>query len=501
MAAISSAIIALRRLTRGDSGKNTLLSAFEAIVLAVLQFAAFCMLVRIAEPNAVSLWVFINSILSIARAADFSAQGLVSFVAEARAKGEEDAAHSTITTSIMLGFLGYVVMAICGTVALHYSLPLLIAPIDAEIARGLLPLFGAVFAVSSLAGVYRLAFLGLERVGPKVVQTIGGLIVFIVAAFVLAPDYGLQGILLAQLLQALASLLYAVVWYHRGRVQWNFSHYWDGAIARKICSYGLKSMAVGGVQLTIEPVIRLLANHFGGLNAVLLVELASRSIMAVRSLLLSAGQVLIPKFSTSVESEKQNLGRQILKTEQFYFVLGAPALMLTVIAAPAIAQVAAQVDATQLTVITAILSTTWFFNIVAAPNYFFLVGQRRVGDLFWVHVLMTGGTLVTGFAAGYLFGIFGAMAGTTLGFLSSCVFEIRASRDATSAEIGANRWHLLIQPLMLTLTMLVLSGAALAKQLSYNALSTVWLLWGAAAVVPPVFIGGWLLMKILKEKD
>lgn len=408
----------LRAFPKGFDTKN-ILAVGEAVALGFMQFASYMLLVRVTDVETVAIWLFINALLTIARAADLWSQGLVSFVAQQRGTGDNAKAHNYVTTALAAGALGYAVVACLGYLVLSLVIGHLLEPQQVKAAETVLPLFGLVFFTSSLSGLYQLGLLGHERIDFKVAQTVGGALLLLPGIWFLVPPFGLSGILYAQFLQALFMLAFAIAAYHGVVAKGVKATWWQPALFREMISYGFKAMAVGWVQLIIEPVIRLLANHFGGLVGVFQVELASRFILLARSLTISVGQLLVPRYARITQDPSYDLGKA-LKNDIFAFTVFGGMLICSVVAVSGIiVKFFPGLDAVLFPALTVILSIGWLSNTIFAPGYFLLVSRRMVRSLFVVHFWLTAGAAILGWVGGWAFGLLGAMAGVSLALLMS----------------------------------------------------------------------------------
>jgi O-antigen/teichoic acid export membrane protein len=211
---------------------------------------------------------------------------------------------------------------------------------------------------------------------------------------------------------------------------------WRGENCRQLMSFGSKSIAIGTLQLAIEPVIRLLANHFGGFGSVAAVELASRFIGIVRSLITSLGQILVPQFARIGAEGKSELPALYRDMNRLFLVASLSGFSLLATAAPAVEELMLGRSGTGFVLYLWILSIGWFANTVASPAHFQLLAQRVLRPLFWSHAIMTGGAAVLGIAGGFLAGPTGAMMGAAIALAASSLYLIAATRSGAAGPSG-----------------------------------------------------------------
>jgi O-antigen/teichoic acid export membrane protein len=474
----------------------------ETCLLALLMFGTYSVLVRVTDMQTIGLWVLINALLGLARIADFWSAGLLSFVGEARGKGDEAGAITFVSTAVVTGALGYLLLVAVAGPLIYALAGKLAGETHAVTVREILPLMLATFWSMALGGVYQLGFLGFGRPLLKAIQTVGGAILFFIAALSLAPRLGLWGILLAQALQAVAMLIYAATVFHSvigrssGFVRWQRQQF------HSLASFGAKAIAVGGVQLAVEPVIRILIGQFGGLAAVAVLELVSRLIMAVRSVILSVGQILVPRFAreaATVESGAAGTGVSNLyhDVSRLFVLLAVPSFSLMLSAGPLVEEIVFGHHETGLLAFLWLLSAAWITNTIAAPANFLLVGRRRLRPLFWAHAIMTGGSIVLGAAGGAVAGPKGALVGVSLAFAVSSFYMVR-SADAVHGGIrGAWKIDLLTLQVVAPLAVALVAGIMLqAKGLAFEG---VFQKHAGYAIVIAMTILTWLFFGRVRE--
>jgi O-antigen/teichoic acid export membrane protein len=449
----------LAALIRSPSG----IVVIETILLACLTFGTFSVLVRVTDMETVGLWVLVNSLLGFSRAADFWSRGLSSFAAEALGKGEPGEAAAFVSTAVLTGAAGYGVLATLGATVIWLFAEPLAGQVHAPLVREIVPLMGLTFWLLSVSGIYQGGFLAFGRPGLKATQTAGGAFVFLGVALLLAPRYGLWGILTAQALQGAAMLAYSAAAFHGflagGKPTWRRDKF------QQLVSFGSKAIAVGTLQLAIEPVIRLLANQFGGLGTVASVELASRFIGIVRSLITSIGQILVPQFARLGAQGKDELPALYKDMNRLFLVASLSGFSLLATAAPAVEELVLGRTGTGFVPYLWILSVGWFANTVTSPAFFHLLAQRRLRPLFWTHAIMTGGAAVLGMTGGVLAGASGALTGATLAIAASSLYLIAATQAGEAGPSG-HAAFLKAEPALLlpvlsavaALTMLQVSG-------------------------------------------
>jgi small-conductance mechanosensitive channel len=91
---------------------------FETVAVGLFQFGTYSLLIRFTDAKVIGLWVLVNSLLSMARIADFWSRGLSSFAGQARGRGSPEDAHAYVVTAIASAGMAYLVAAVAAYLTL-----------------------------------------------------------------------------------------------------------------------------------------------------------------------------------------------------------------------------------------------------------------------------------------------------------------------------------------------------------------------------------------------
>ena len=213
-------------------------------------------------------------------------------------------------------------------------------------------------------------------------------------------------------------LLFAIIVFHFGITRRQAFSLFDSRMVRQLAGFGTKAIGLGSLQLLTEPILRLIANYFGGLAGVGIVDFASRLCQIPRTFIGALGQTMVPSFARSLHSPEYEQRRFFDQSQAL--IIPVSATMMASIVGGAYLAGWLFIDQTGIdaALITAILAIGWLSNLVASTEYFMLFGRRNLRILTLSHLVMVGGMLtlggVGGVAFGFLGGITGAMAGVVL---------------------------------------------------------------------------------------
>lgn len=450
----------------------------EVFLMTLLTLSSFSLLVRLTDVKVIGFWVLLNSLLSFSKIADFWSAGLVTFVAEDVARGNEEKASRLVSTSMLTAAIGFLTIVLMVGFGLNLFADHIPGVDDAKLVRSVLPLMCVTFWLSTVAATYQVGFLGFNHPLLKLIQNVGGSLVFLILSVVLVPQFGLWGILFAQAVQGFLMLCFGLLVFH-GFMTKSSPLAWSNAEFKKLSHYGGKATIVGFLQLATEPLIRLLASYFGGLSAVTLVELATRMIVAVRGLIMSVGQLLVPAFARASLQDQEETAKLYAHAKRVFILVTVPVLACLLCVAPLLERAMLVKPTPEFLPMVWMLSFGWGVNIFTAPAFFLLTGRRRLRPLFWNRLLMLLSVLVFGALGGQFFGILGVTFGVTIGLVSASLFVSGAAREfETAGRSNANMAFRLslIYPLVLAL----LTNASFLV-LAKNGFS-VWVLASTSAV-------------------
>jgi O-antigen/teichoic acid export membrane protein len=394
--------------------------AIEVVATAALQFLAYAYLLRVLSAETLGLWVLINSLLSFSRVADFWSTGLPSFVAQARGQRDHGEASSFAVTAAIVGVFGYLILAVIFATIVSAFAYLVVDAKHLPMVDAITPTMAATFWLTSVTSITLSAFLGFERPEIKALLTISASALFLVLAVLMAPVHGVVGVVHAQFFQVLTATVCSLTLFyllimrpHKGKFQF--------VILTRMMRFGARASLIGAMQLSIEPVSRLLVSSFGGLASVAVFEIAARLISTLRNVIASAGQVVVPKFASMAHDDVMT-GKALREIELHFILLGLFGFSLLLSATPLISILLMGQFETSFTWIMWILSLGWLANLFSAPAYLLFLARRETRPL-----LLSQGTMLLllcgmGIGLGHLAGILGTLFGISIALATASLY-------------------------------------------------------------------------------
>jgi O-antigen/teichoic acid export membrane protein len=382
------------------------------------------------------VWSLVLASGSLARLGDFGLGGGVTrFVAaDLGANRGERAAKTVGMSAIAIGIL----VGLCCLVAqpgLRAGLGKLISdPALLASARSLVPWALSALWLGAVAQVFLGALDGCQRGAARAAINVISSTMQLVAAYVIVPAWGLDGLGLVQLVQAGSAAILGVAClgaalrYPIGK--WLTP---DRPRFLEIIRFG------GGIQLNalaqilFDPTVKVLLASLGDLSLTGYYEAANRAAMQFRSIIVSAYQMLVPYVAYRV-------GAGGLSRDRVAFVYRSGHALMMVIAIPYFSVVACglpfilsawigRADPKFVT-IGLICLAGWAANTLLASAYLLYVALGRLRWTIGSHLAIGTLNLLFGFVGGWRFGGIGVVGGAMIALaMGSAVAPLAFHRE------------------------------------------------------------------------
>ncbi|MCI0564878.1 MAG: oligosaccharide flippase family protein, partial [Nitrososphaera sp.] len=320
--------------------RNAASSVIQVLTISAVLFILYGFLLHTIGVERLGVWSVVLAGASIASIANlgFSAS-VVKFVAKYAARRQEQTVVDVIQTaaislSILVGLLLTVVYPFAG-----WLLTVVVPSEGVTEALVILP-YGLISVwIMIIASVFQAGLDGRQRIDLRSMLLIAGAIFHLILCFVLVPAYGLVGLAYAQVAQAAALLI--ATWLMLRRVIGELPvvpYRWNPSLFREMVGYGLNLQAVSISQLLYDPITKSLLTKFGGLAVTGFYELASRMILQLRALLVSANQVLVPTIADLQERDPQIIQTVYKESYMLLFYISVPLFSIIIALTPVISQ-------------------------------------------------------------------------------------------------------------------------------------------------------------------
>jgi O-antigen/teichoic acid export membrane protein len=397
---------------------NALMSLAQVVVTGITLFVLYRFLLRAIGVEKLGVWSVVLATATIANIANLGiSASVVKFVAKYLARSEEEKVLALIQTStISVGiFIG------CGLLAVYplvgWVLRRVIPPAHLQDALSILPYALLSLWITIIASIFQAGLDGYQRIDHRSIVLTGGALVFLILCFIMVPVHGLMGLAYAQVINA-AILLFGS-WFmlrrHITRLPF-FPRRWDRKLFREIVGYSINFQIVSILTMLYDPITKALITKFGGLSMAGYYDMASRMLMQVRSLIVSANQVLVPVVADLQETNPAHIRTVYRDSCRLLVYIAFPLYFIIIALSPIISELWIGRYESVFVLFSAMLSIGWLVNSLIAPAYFAYLGT---GDLSW--------NVISHIAIGLLNAGLGFLLGTMYGgiaVVSAWVFSL-----------------------------------------------------------------------------
>ena len=402
---------------------NAIMSVIQVVVTSGILFLLYRFLIRTIGVEKLGIWSVVLSISSVAGISNLGLSGsVVKFVAKYLARGEQK------TTAIVIQTAMISVGIFCGLILLmvypfaSWLLSLVISSNNLGEAISILPYSLISLWIMMIIGTLQSGFDGSQRISLRSIIIMTSTLLHLILSFVMVPRYGLMGLAYAQVIQTF--MLFVGSWVILKRIilmlpiipcQWNKK------IFREMVGYGLNFQVISITGMLCEPVTKALLSKFGGLSMVGFYEMANRMITQLRSLIVSANQVLVPAIA-DLQERSPNFVQKVYKDNYYLiFYITLPFYSLIIILIPLISKILVGHYEDVFVIFSFLLAVNSFLNILSVPAYFSYLG---IGELKWNtlgHVIPAVMNVGLGFVFGYFYGGMAVVVAWILSAISGSV--------------------------------------------------------------------------------
>lgn len=365
------------------------------------------------------VWSLIIASTSLALIANFGiSTSIIKFVATYYARNDFDRLRKLIFTAAVFIIGTYSIISVVILIAGTYVLPHFIEAKYLPIALEILPFSLLSLIINALGGVISSCLDGIQKNYIKSYIVSFSSIVLFALSVLLTPKFGLKGLIFAQIFQAIIVLVASIYYLSKSiksifTLQWN----WSKSLFKEIINYGIKMQALSFMQMSFEPITKALLSKYGGLAMVGYYEMASRLVTQLRSLIVSANQVIIPVVAEAKETKETYVKELYIKT--FSIVLLFDIVLITgiIITAPIVSFLWIGKIVPFFLFAVVLNSIVAFVNICSNPAYFSYLGEGKLNWLIYSYIAITLLNPILSYFLGIEFNGYGVVVGWNIAFL------------------------------------------------------------------------------------
>ncbi|WP_264548597.1 polysaccharide biosynthesis C-terminal domain-containing protein [Flavobacterium sp. N2820] len=398
---------------------NSIAAIGQVLIVGIVYLVLYRYLLVTLGIELLGVWSLIIASTSLALIANFGiSTSIIKFVATYYARNDFDRLRKLIFTAAVFIIGTYSIISVVILIAGTYVLPHFIEAKYLPIALEILPFSLLSLIINALGGVISSCLDGIQKNYIKSYIVSFSSIVLFALSVLLTPKFGLKGLIFAQIFQAIIVLVASIYYLSKSiksifTLQWN----WSKSLFKEIINYGIKMQALSFMQMSFEPITKALLSKYGGLAMVGYYEMASRLVTQLRSLIVSANQVIIPVVAEAKETKETYVKELYIKT--FSIVLLFDIVLITgiIITAPIISFFWIGKIVPFFLFAVVLNSIVAFVNICSNPAYFSYLGEGKLNWLIYSYIAITLLNPILSYFLGIEFNGYGVVVGWNIAFL------------------------------------------------------------------------------------
>lgn len=398
---------------------NSIAAIGQVLIVGIVYLVLYRYLLVTLGIELLGVWSLIIASTSLALIANFGiSTSIIKFVATYYARNDFDRLRKLIFTAAVFIIGTYSIISVVILIAGTYVLPHFIEAKYLSIALEILPFSLLSLIINALGGVISSCLDGIQKNYIKSYIVSFSSIVLFALSVLLTPKFGLKGLIFAQIFQAIIVLVASIYYLSKSiksifTLQWN----WSKSLFKEIINYGIKMQALSFMQMSFEPVTKALLSKYGGLAMVGYYEMASRLVTQLRSLIVSANQVIIPVVAEAKETKETYVKELYIKT--FSIVLLFDIVLITgiIITAPIVSFLWIGKIVPFFLFAVVLNSIVAFVNICSNPAYFSYLGEGKLNWLIYSYIAITLLNPILSYFLGIEFNGYGVVVGWNIAFL------------------------------------------------------------------------------------
>ena len=405
---------------------NSIAAVGQVLVVGILYFVLYRYLLDTIGIELLGVWSLIIASTSLALLANFGiSTSIVKFVSTYFTRKDFDSLKKLIFTSSVFIIVTYTIISIIILFLGVLILPYFIEKKYLGIALEILPFSLISLIINALGGVVSSCLDGIQKNYIKSYIVSFSTLLLFGLCLMLTPQFGLKGLIFAQIIQAIIVLLFSFYYLSKSipgvlSLQWN----WCSVLFKEIINYGLKMQALSFMQMSFEPITKGLLSKFGGLASVGYYEMASRLVTQLRGLIVSANQVIVPVVAEAKETDEKQIKELYKKTFSLILVFNVVLITGILIFIPAISYIWIGKLVPFFIFAAIVNSLAAFVNICSNPAYFSYLGEGKLNWLMYSYAAITLLNPLLGYILGINYGGYGVVIAWNISFLIGSLFVL-----------------------------------------------------------------------------
>lgn len=416
--------------------KNSLSAIIQVIVVGLIYLLLYRYLLDTIGIKLLGVWSLIIATTSLALIANFGiSTSIIKFVSTYYTRGDFESLKKLIFTSCVFIVVTYILISGVILILGNYILPYFIEKNYIKVALEVLPYSLISLIINAVSGVISSCLDGIQKNYIKSYILSFSSILLFGLSLLLTPNYGLKGLVFAQIFQGILVLILSFYFISKHQknvlsLRWN----WSKELFKEIINYGLKMQALSFMQMSFEPVTKAFLSKFGGLAMVGYYEMASRLVSQFRGLIVSANQVIIPVVAEAKERNDNSVKTLYEKTFSVILFVNVIIISGILVFAPIISQIWIGKIIPFFLFAVCVNSVAVFINISSNPAYFSYLGEGKLNWLILSYSAIVIINSVMGFFLGKIFNGYGVVIAWNLAFMVGSLIIVFSFQKLSKIE-------------------------------------------------------------------
>jgi O-antigen/teichoic acid export membrane protein len=395
-------------------------SLAQLVVSTISLFVLYRVVLDILGAREFGVWSLVVAATSMVGLANMGLTGsMVKHVAETHGAGEIKRLSGMIETTVISVALLSIVLSVAGypLMKAYFAATL---PADAyRSAVLIMPIALVAFCLSMITGIYQSVLYGCHLIVQRNAILIFESLSFLCLSLILAPRYGLYGLVYARAVQNLITLLLSVTVLKRYLPSMPLIPlHWTKSLFKELIGYALGFQFISILNMVMDPLTKGLISRFGSLEMVTYFEMGTRLIGQVRGIVVNANQVLVPTFAHINRTEAAQVKTLFRRSYEIIFYVTVCLFGLLAAALPLLGLLWLGKGQPMFVNIATVLCFGWLVNTLGVPAYFASLGTGAMGLVVKSHAVMAMLNVGLGFGLGWLWGGYGVVAAWAIALAS-----------------------------------------------------------------------------------
>lgn len=366
--------------------KNAFAGALQAIVSGLMLVVLYRVLLDGVGSTGLGLWSLLVALFGLARLVEF---GLIGAGMKLTAEAMVEKRFGDARCFTRLAILGAALTTFISCVLLTVVIPAFVEA--STVTSWEILAIGAGSWIGFFVQAMRSSIDAMQRVDLRHLTIMIQAFIMLMLCWFLIPSHGWNGLVAAFLLCSCATALLTgvILWWLWRTVPWEGRSSPIRALLKRLMGYGVPFHLTTISSQFYDPVTKYFLSVFGTLADVGWYEMASRMVLQLRGLLISAMEALVPHVAGIALADRvKSIGEVYFPAIRMFLMIGVPLFAAVLAAIPFIAELWIGTIDPHFVILSQALTLAWAINVLSAPAYFCAQGQGKQRWNLSAHILI-----------------------------------------------------------------------------------------------------------------